>query len=152
MKNRDEVYSSIYDSIYPIREVSYSSFLDIGTGAGFPGLFFAIVDRDKKGYLVEPNRKRSSFLTYIKSGLKLDNLTVLSERVEDVQVDGGIDLITSRAVTETEGLLSLSKHLQREGSIALFYKGSHLQSEIANLNKKYRVVSRGIRNYLFIEV
>jgi 16S rRNA (guanine527-N7)-methyltransferase len=152
MKSRDEIYSSIYDSLYPLREVKYGSVLDIGTGAGFPGLFFGIVNREEKTYLVEPNKKRTSFLNYIKSGLKLHNTTILSDRVENIEIDGGVDLITSRAVTDTEMLLSLSKHLWRDGTEALFYKGSNVHNEVEHLNKKYRIVSRGVRNYLVIEV
>lgn len=152
MKSSDEVYSSIYDSLYPLREVNYESVLDIGTGAGFPGVFFGIVNSDKRTYLVEPNKKRTSFLNYIKSGLKLDNITILSDRVENIKIDGGVNLITSRAVTDTEMLLSLSKHLWRDKTETLFYKGSNVEKEVEHLNKNYRIVNRGIRNYLIIEV
>lgn len=147
-----DIDENILDSLYPLNFIdSYESFADIGTGAGYPGLVLAIALRDVKSYLIEPRIKRVSFLNFVKASLKLDNLTILCNRVEEVK-DLQVDLITSRAVTNTSLLLDITKNIKKENSSYLFYKGSMLDEEleIAKINN-YKVVNRKDRNYLYIK-
>ena len=147
-----DIDENILDSLYPLNFIdSYESFADIGTGAGYPGLVLAIALRDVKSYLIEPRIKRVSFLNFVKASLKLDNLTILCNRVEEV-TDLQVDLITSRAVTNTSLLLDITKNIKKENSSYLFYKGSMLDEEleIAKINN-YKVVNRKDRNYLYIK-
>ena len=147
-----DIDENILDSLYPLSFIdSYKSFADIGTGAGYPGLILAIALRDVKSYLIEPRIKRVSFLNFVKASLKLDNLTILCNRVEEVK-DLQVDLITSRAVTNTSLLLDITKNIKKENSSYLFYKGSMLDEEleIAKINN-YKVVNRKDRNYLYIK-
>ena len=150
--SREDIEENILDSIYPLSFIDkYESFADIGTGAGYPGLILAIAQRDVKSYLIEPRIKRVSFLNFVKASLKLDNLTVICNRVEEVK-DLQVDLITSRAVTNTSLLLDITKNIKKENSSYLFYKGSMLESEIeiAKIND-YKIVNRKDRNYLYIK-
>ena len=147
-----DIDENILDSLYPLNFIdSYESFADIGTGAGYPGLVLAIALRDVKSYLIEPRIKRVSFLNFVKASLKLDNLTILCNRVEEVK-DLQVDLITSRAVTNTSLLLDITKNIKKENSSYLFYKGSMIDEEleIAKINN-YKVVNRKDRNYLYIK-
>ena len=147
-----DIDENILDSLYPLNFIdSYESFADIGTGAGYPGLVLAIALRDVKSYLIEPRIKRVSFLNFVKASLKLDNLTILCNRVEEIK-DLQVDLITSRAVTNTSLLLDITKNIKKENSSYLFYKGSMLDEEleIAKINN-YKVVNRKDRNYLYIK-
>lgn len=147
-----DIDENILDSLYPLNFIdSYESFADIGTGAGYPGLVLAIALRDVKSYLIEPRIKRVSFLNFVKASLKLDNLTILCNRVEEVK-DLQVDLITSRAVTNTSLLLDITQNIKKENSSYLFYKGSMLDEEleIAKINN-YKVVNRKDRNYLYIK-
>ena len=150
---RDEdIYENILDSLFPLRLIeNFDSFADIGTGAGYPGLIIAILKKDKKAYLVEPRVKRVAFLNFVKASLSLQNLTILQKRVEEVE-DLKVDLITSRAVTNTKLLLDITKNIKKSNSSYLFYKGSMLENELedAKINK-YKVVSRENRNYLYIK-
>ena len=129
----------------------YESFADIGTGAGYPGLILAMAQKDVKSYLIEPRIKRVSFLNFVKASLKLENLTILCSRVEEVK-DLKVDLITSRAVTNTSLLLDITKDIKKENSSYLFYKGSMLENEleIAKINS-YTVINKKDRNYLYIK-
>ena len=150
--SREDIEENILDSIYPLSFIDkYESFADIGTGAGYPGLILAIAQRDLKSYLIEPRIKRVSFLNFVKASLKLDNLTVICNRVEEVK-DLKVDLITSRAVTNTSLLLDITKNIKKENSSYLFYKGSMLEEEleIAKINN-YKIVNRKDRNYLYIK-
>ena len=149
---RGDIEENILDSLYPLSFIGkYESFADIGTGAGYPGLILAMAQRDVKSYLIEPRIKRVSFLNFVKASLKLDNLTVICNRVEKVE-DLQVDLITSRAVTNTSLLLDITKNIKKENSSYLFYKGSMLESEIeiAKIND-YKIVNRKDRNYLYIK-
>lgn len=149
---RGDIEENILDSLYPLSFIGkYESFADIGTGAGYPGLILAMAQRDVKSYLIEPRIKRVSFLNFVKATLKLDNLTVICNRVEKVE-DLQVDLITSRAVTNTSLLLDITKNIKKENSSYLFYKGSMLEDEIevAKLNS-YNTVNRKDRNYLYIK-
>ena len=149
---RSDIEENILDSIFPLNFINkYNSFADIGTGAGYPGLILAMALRDMKSYLIEPRIKRVSFLNFVKASLKLENLTVICSRVEEVK-DLQVDLITSRAVSNTSLLLDITKNIKKENSSYLFYKGSMLESEIeiAKLND-YKIVNRKDRNYLYIK-
>ena len=149
---RGDIEENILDSLYPLSFIGkYESFADIGTGAGYPGLILAMALRDVKSYLIEPRIKRVSFLNFVKATLKLDNLTVICNRVEKVE-DLQVDLITSRAVTNTSLLLDITKNIKKSNSSYLFYKGSMLEDEIevAKLNS-YNIVNRKDRNYLYIK-
>jgi 16S rRNA (guanine527-N7)-methyltransferase len=150
--SREDIEENILDSIYPLSFIDkYESFADIGTGAGYPGLILAIAQRDVKSYLIEPRIKRVSFLNFVKASLKLDNLTVLCNRVEEVK-DLQVDLITSRAVTNTSLLLDITTNIKKDNSSYLFYKGSMLDEEleVAKVND-YKIVNRKDRNYLYIK-
>lgn len=149
---RDDIYENILDSLYPLTFIEkYESFADIGTGAGYPGLILAIALRDTKAYLIEPRIKRVSFLNFVKATLKLHNLVVLCNRVEEVK-DLQVDLITSRAVTNTSLLLDITKNIKKPNSSYLFYKGSMLESELENAKvNNYKIVNKKDRNYLYIK-
>ncbi len=150
--SREDIEENILDSIYPLSFIDkYESFADIGTGAGYPGLILAMAQRDVKSYLIEPRIKRVSFLNFVKASLKLDNLTVLCNRVEEVK-SLQVDLITSRAVTNTSLLLDITTNIKKDNSSYLFYKGSMLDEEleVAKVND-YKIVNRKDRNYLYIK-
>jgi len=149
----EDINENILDSIYPLKFIDkYDSFADIGTGAGYPGLLLAIANRDVKSYLIEPRIKRVSFLNFVKASLKLDNLTIICNRVEKVE-NLKVDLITSRAVTNTALLLEITKNIVNVNPSYLFYKGSMLNEEldIAKVNQNYQIVNRNDRNYLYIK-
>lgn len=150
--DEDSIYENILDSLFPLTFIeNFSSFADIGTGAGYPGLILAIARKDSLGYLIEPRIKRVAFLSFVKANLGLNNLTILQKRVEAVD-DLKAELITSRAVTNTKLLIELTKNIKQDNSSYLFYKGSMLENEIeeAKLND-YKIVSRSDRNYLYIK-
>lgn len=150
--SKDDIYENILDSLYPLTFIEkYESFADIGTGAGYPGLILAIALKDTKAYLIEPRIKRVAFLNFVKATLKLDNLVVLCNRVEEVK-DLQVDLITSRAVTNTSLLLDITKNIKKQNSSYLFYKGSMLESELENAKvNNYKIVNKKDRNYLYIK-
>jgi len=149
----DAIHDNIVDSIYPLKFLDdYKSFADIGTGAGYPGFLLAIARPDIPCTLIEPRAKRVSFLNFTKAMLRLDNVTVIEKRAEEVE---GVtfDLITSRAVTNTKLLLDITSNISNKNTKYLFYKGSLAKSELddAKVNN-YEVISVGEhRNYVYIK-
>jgi 16S rRNA (guanine527-N7)-methyltransferase len=140
----------IYDAVYPIKFLpKCNSLLDIGTGAGFPGMILAMALRDTKITLAEPLTKRASFLQFIKADLGLKNVKVVKKRVQDMENEI-FDIVTSRAVTDTRMLLSLSENFRNSKSIVLFYKGENVYEEIPN-GMDYEVIKTKSRHYLLLK-
>ncbi len=151
-KNTQEVEENIEDSLYPMQYLDLEKIknvVDIGTGAGFPGMILAIAYPEIEFTLVEPLMKRTAFLHLVKSSYRLKNVIIQSDRIENIKPFKA-DLITSRAVAKTEFLINLANDFIYEDSILLFYKGENVYQEIKeNMNTK--IIQRGKRNYLFIE-
>lgn len=148
-----DIIANIVDSVYPLKFVnSFDSLADVGTGAGYPGMLLAIARPDIKVSLIEPKAKRVAFLNFIKGSLKLKNVEVLHKKVQDI-APTSYDIITSRAVTNTSLLLSLSQNISCENTEFLFYKGSLCEDEIKDAKiKEYEVINVGEhRNFLYIK-
>lgn len=152
-KDKKSVYENIIDALYPISFISFpKNVLDVGTGAGFPGLVLAIAKEESHFTLCEPLKKRATFLRFVVTMLGLSNVTVVSKRVEDLEVFN-FDLITSRAVTNTKLLLSLTQNQRGVDTKYLLYKGSLVFDEIDNISDcelKYDIFTKNKRNYLYI--
>ena len=150
---RDEatVDDFIFDALFPLSFLpSVNSLLDIGTGAGFPGMILAFGLPDAKVTLVEPLTKRASFLQFIKADLGLENVRVVKKRVEEMESEI-FELITSRAVTDTKMLLELSKNLRDEHSKLLFYKGEKVFDEVEDTHgMPHKIIERKKRHYLLL--
>ncbi len=150
-KTKDEVMFHINDSLYPFEKFKdITKVLDIGTGAGFPGMILAIKYPKIKFYLVEPLQKRVAFLYLIKSTYNLKNVTIIPKRVEDVE-SFEVDLITSKAVSSADTLLKISSSFIKKGVKLLLYKGKNVHDEIKDLTN-YEIIKNGSLNYLIIKV
>ena len=154
-KTKDKVYKNILDSLYPCEFIKEpNTLLDVGTGAGFPGLILAIVYPKCKTILCEPRNKRASFLKFVAMEIELDNIKVVKKRVEDYYHNSEpFELISSRAVTNTKMLLSLTEHLRDDDTRLLFYKGEQLFSELELVDSPiyYDIIEKNQRNYLYIK-
>jgi len=151
-KDRKSVIENIEDSLYPIRFLALEEIktaIDIGTGAGFPGLILAMALPNIHFTLFEPIAKKSSFLHLIKTTLALKNVTISTKRVEQAKASK-TDLISSRAVTNTDMLIELCKEYIAPETVLLFYKGERVVDEVTNL-KNYKIYKNKKRNYLIIK-
>ena len=152
-KTIDAIYVNIIDSLFPLTFIEKpQSVLDVGTGAGFPGLVLAIALPKTDVVLAEPLKKRVSFLKYAAIDLELPNVKVKAQRVENV-VHDAFALITSRAVTNTKLLLDLTEQISDAKTKYLFYKGSRVFDEIEDVQHQldYDIVQKNQRNYLYIK-
>jgi len=152
-KNIAEINDNIIDSLYPLTFIEKpKTLLDVGTGAGFPGLVLAIALSETEVVLAEPLKKRVSFLKYAAIDLELKNVRVEAKRVENV-VHAPFSMISSRAVTNTRLLLDLTEKISDSKTEYLFYKGSRVFDEIEDVQHQldYDIVQKNQRNYLYIK-
>lgn len=120
----------------------HGSAADIGSGAGLPGLVLAIARPDVRWTLVEPMERRVNWLNEQVSDLRLDNVTVLRSRAEDVRTAEKFDVVTARAVSALRTLLPFTAPLLRDGGELALLKGKNADAEIeaaAKQIKKYRL-------------
>ncbi|MCV6608525.1 MAG: 16S rRNA (guanine(527)-N(7))-methyltransferase RsmG [Campylobacterales bacterium] len=147
---KKEIEDLIYDSVYPYSFLpEVKSVLDIGTGAGFPGLCLAFVKPDVRFTLVEPRAKRVSFLNFIKGILKLDNVEIKRDRIENID-SFTVDLVVSKAVSSASALYEMSKDFMDEKTMLLLYKGENTQKEIEDL-KNGDIIRNRNSSYLLIK-
>lgn len=146
------IMSNIIDSLYPVKFVKNpDSMLDVGTGAGYPGLILSAYWSDTSVLLAEPRIKRASFLRLCALEMGLESVKVVRKRVEELN-EPPVDLITSRAVSETSLLLKLTDKISNKNSRYLFYKGENVIDESKNIPDylDYKIVSFNSRKYLYL--
>lgn len=120
-------------TLLPLIEGPGVHLLDIGTGAGFPGLVLKAASPEMEVTLVEPRLKRVSFLKHIIRTLELTGVAVLSCRAEDEQQlpsNLGATHITSRAVTEISGFLQMTARFAQPGVQVICMKGPKWHEEL----------------------
>lgn len=122
------VSKHLLDSLVVQPFVEGSLILDVGSGAGLPGIPFAITSPEKHFVLVDTNGKKTRFLTQAKIDLKLPNIEVIHQRIEDYQpTEHGhriyFDAITARAYAATDVILNTTKHLQNADTRLLIMQG-----------------------------
>lgn len=112
-----------------------ASVVDIGSGAGLPGIVIALARPDTQVTLVEPLQRRVDFLNEVVAELKL-SITVIRGKAETTR--GSFDVVTSRAVAPLPKLLPMVRHLIKSGGSLLAIKGESAQAEIDStpLNKQ----------------
>lgn len=109
-----------------------ASVVDIGSGAGLPGICLAIRRTDLQVTLVEPLLRRTTFLNEVIEALGLSNVVVHRGRAEDLHRRETYDVVTSRAVAPLPKLLGWSLPLCAPGGEVLAMKGSNAAQEIAD--------------------
>ena len=128
--------------------------LDVGTGAGFPGLVLAILCPDWQVTLLDSLKKRVDFLERVVSELDLGNVRVIHGRAEDAAKDPSyrenFDLVVSRAVAELRLLLELCVPFAAPDGIFVSYKGPKYSDELDDAKNAMNELScecAGVRKY-----
>ena len=147
--NKEQITEHIFDCACITPLLDENKILDVGTGAGLPGIVIGILESKKELTLLEPNQKKVSFLTHVQAELGLTNLKIEKERVENLKTIKD-KIIVTRAVMEPEKLLtSLPKSKQEKFKIIMMVSDPKLDlgpdweveyfvSEAQNLLQKKR--------------
>lgn len=107
--------------------------IDVGTGAGFPGLPLAIVEPDRTFELLDSNGKKISFVQHMVGELGLKNVSVVKARAEDYAPGDRFDTVIARALASIPRLLEIAGHLVREEGVLLALKGKHPAAELEDI-------------------
>ncbi len=123
--------------------------IDIGTGAGFPGIPLAIVNNENKFTLVDSLNKRVNFLSKVKQELKINNIKAIHARIEEIakneQYREKYDIITSRAVAKLNILIEYMLPLIKIGGIGICMKGSNIDEELQQSKKALELLGGRIK-------
>jgi 16S rRNA (guanine527-N7)-methyltransferase len=107
--------------------------LDVGTGAGFPGLPLAIAEPQREFTLVDSNNKKIQFVLHVAGLLGLDNVTAVKARTEDYAPGDRFDTVIARAVAALPRLLEIAGHHVGEDGVFVALKGRYPAEEIQQL-------------------
>ncbi|MCI0156855.1 16S rRNA (guanine(527)-N(7))-methyltransferase RsmG [Leifsonia shinshuensis] len=114
---------------------------DVGSGAGLPGLVFAIARPDVQFVLIEPMERRVAWLNEQVAELGLSNVSILRDRAEDVRLTDRLDQVTARAVSAFRKLIPLTAPLLRDGGELVLMKGAGAAAEVDAATKEMRKFS-----------
>lgn len=144
--NEEDIYlKHFYDSVISSSYFTFENqrILDIGTGAGFPGIPLLICFPNIKLTLLDSNNKKTIFLEKLKHELDL-NYTVITGRAEELKLKENFDVITSRAVSNLQILLEISVPLLKVGGNLIAYKSNVEEELIASKNALEKLNSKVI--------
>lgn len=132
-KKEDMVGLHLLDSLAILPYLHGSRIIDIGTGAGLPGIPLAICRPDQTFTLLDCNAKKTRFVQQAVLELKLKNVTVCHQRVEDYRPDQGFDSVLTRAFAGLPEIIALTRHLQAENGVLLAMKSQQVAAELAQV-------------------
>jgi len=138
-KAEQMVTRHLLDSLSICPYIRGKHILDVGTGAGLPGIPLAIVFPEKKFTLLDSNNKKTRFVIQAVSELELHNVDVVQSRVENFQFPELFDTITTRAYSAIGEMVKQTSHLLASGGVFLAMKGANPVAEIDEMSEKYAV-------------
>jgi len=117
------VVRHLLDSLSILSYIDKGPILDVGTGAGLPGIPLALVLKEKKFVLLDSNSKKTRFLTQVKIELGIENIEVIHSRIEDFQPGYRFGIVTCRAFAALNTILDRTQHLVTSTTRVLAMKG-----------------------------
>lgn len=127
------------DSLSIAPYVAGKNILDVGTGAGLPGIPLALRYKDRKFCLLDSNSKRQIFLEQVVHKIRLDNVFLHCGRVEHYHVEQKFDCVMSRAFKSLPDFLKLTQHLLDPNGRILAMKGAIDHKELTQIPQDFVV-------------
>lgn len=155
---KEEVYiKHFFDSLLLTKEIdiiNIKTMIDIGTGAGFPGIPIKIMYPHLSLTLVEPTNKRCVFLQKVIDLLQLKDVTIINDRAENYIKDQRekYDLATARAVSALNILSEIVIPFVKKDGVFIAMKGSNYQEEIENSIKGIKTLNAKIEKITTYEL
>ena len=131
----------ILDSLAIIPHVEGKRVIDIGTGAGLPGIPLAICLPETYFTLLDSNAKKTRFVQQVVLELKLKNVEICHIRVENHHPVQGYDAVLTRAFASLSEIVKLTAHLLAKNGVLLAMKGQNLDAELAQITAEKTVLS-----------
>ena len=137
-EDRDIVIKHFLDSLTPLKFIKTGSkLLDIGSGAGFPGIPLKIVEPTLKVTLLDSVNKKVTFMKHIITELDLTDIEAIHSRAEDLAKTrkGGFDVVISRALAGLSDFVKLGEPFLAKDGILIAMKGKNLDDEVKGAAK-----------------
>ncbi len=136
---REMIFRHLLDSLTVLPHLEGMHLLDLGSGAGLPGMVLAIMESEREFVLLEANGKKTSFLRHVKACLKLSNVTVLQARAEAHRPVARYASVICRALAALPVIADLSRPLLVDQGRILAMKGVYPEPELARLPADFRL-------------
>lgn len=133
------VVRHLLDSLAVNPLIQGKRFIDVGSGAGVPGLILAMARTDAEFVLLDGNGKKTRFLFQARTHLGLTNVTEVQQRAENHVDMSGFAGVLSRGLASLSEMLMCTDHLLAPGGYFYALKGKYPQSELSHLPKNYTV-------------
>lgn len=130
----------LFDSLAIVESLTKRNgqrFIDIGTGAGLPGMILAIMWPQKTIHLLDTNGKKTRFLTHFKHLHQLNNVEIINQRCENYQPDLGYDVVLSRAFATIKDMLNGCQQLVKLDGFFVAMKGTYPEQELGAMPDNY---------------
>ena len=138
VKNTEIVTHHFLDCLAVIPFIKSSTLLDVGTGAGLPGIVIAIVNPDIKVSLIDKVGKKITFIKRVIAELEIKNIETYHDRVELLTSEEKYDGIISRAFSNMEVFIKSTKHLIKSQGVWYGMKSKKiLDDEMININNPW---------------
>lgn len=148
ISDEEIVEKHFYDSLILDKFIKLNggNVLDIGTGAGFPGIPLAIKYPNTNFYLLEASKKKCNFLDLVVKNLNLFNVKIINERCEnlDKKYFNYFDFIVTRAVSELRIILELAIPFLKVNGYFLPYKGINYKEEVLKANNTLKILNSSL--------
>lgn len=135
------IFLHLLDSLSIGPYLQGNNIIDVGSGAGLPGIPLALMFPDKQFTLLDARLKKTRFLQQVVLELKLSNVVIETKRVEDFHPPQLFDSILSRALTSLTEMLKLTEHLISDKGQFLAMKGTYPQSELNQIPQTFKVIA-----------
>jgi 16S rRNA (guanine527-N7)-methyltransferase len=132
---KDMVTLHLLDSLSVLKFLNKESILDVGSGAGLPGIPLALARPDFKITVLDSSHKKAAFLRQAKAELGIENLEVVCKRVEEYQPERKFHTVISRAFSDLSEFVRLTSHLRAEGGFWMAMKGVHPYDELEQVKQ-----------------
>lgn len=127
----------LLDSLSVLPHLQAGPLLDVGSGAGLPGIPLAICQPQRAVTVMDSSHKKASFMRQAKAELGLENLEVVCGRVEHYAPPRPFPMIVSRAFSDLAEFIALTRHLLAADGVWLAMKGVYPYDELAQLKTKF---------------
>ena len=143
---KDIILKHFIDSLTIQKYIKENSYLvDVGTGAGFPGIPLKIYRKDIKVVLLDSLNKRINFLNEVCKELELENISAIHSRAEEFAKNKKYNVVTSRAVANLSTLTEYMLPLTKIGGICICMKGKEIEEELKDAKKAICVLGGTVK-------
>ena len=141
----------ILDSLSVVPSVMGSSVIDVGTGAGLPGIPIAVIQPEKTVALLDSNGKKTRFLHQVVTSLGLSNVRIFHARAKDHKGTAGYDHVVTRAFATSAKIVDECAHLLTASGTILAMKSMSADQELESLDPRVSVLEKSVLRVPYLD-